>query len=384
MFTQDLLSQNILKLVSLRFEVQHPSIYGDGKLELLPDSKCNGFELNADANNAMIRPVFIVQNVSDKELDFMIRFKLVNMSNSKIIYNRSAPIQAKCLALIKSERNECSENTFEEIYYCDTSKSPDGILSIEKEFNPDWKGVPPGGFVMVKMPKFVVNSFIDMHIGDIQAFAQVVPTDPESKIPLQETDFSDDTLKFNFKTRRALCAELFYPEEDELINPKNNNFLAYSSLKNSGAKFKLQFSLDQSFNTIENETSGLSTFNIPFLQGKKYYWRLLAENNTSNCESSTRSFRTEILNTIDNEFLTNEETMIYPNPVRDLLHIDAINEIKIENIKIVNFLGQELAWKSINISQNVPNRSFIIDVSNLSTGIYYLKINGQARAFVKE
>lgn len=382
--THDLFSQNILKLVSVRFQIQKASFYGDGEVELLPESKSNGLEMNIDANNATLTPVFIVQNVSSKELDFMVRFKMINLGKSKTIYNRTAQIQGKCLAMIKSERVACSEYTVEDIYYCDTLISSDGILSVEKDFNPNWKGVPPGGFVMIKMPPFTANSFIDMHVGDIQALAQIIPTDPSSKVSLQENDFSDDTLKFNLKLRRALCAELYFLEEDALINPLNNNFLAYSNLENVNRKIKIQFSLDQSFNSIEKELSELSNFNIMLSQGKKYYWRLLAENDSIKCESSIRSFRTENINTIDCELLDNEEFMIYPNPVKDLLHIDAKNEINVENLKIVNFLGQELAWKSINIPQSVLSRSFTIDVSNLNTGIYYIRINGQSRAFVKE
>ena len=58
---------------------------------------------------------------------------------------------------------------------------------------------------------------------------------------------------------------------------------------------------------------------------------------------------------------------LHPNPTNDLLNIQFKNNIQISSISIYNTLGQLILA--------VPNATEKIDVSNLSSGNYFLKIN---------
>ena len=57
---------------------------------------------------------------------------------------------------------------------------------------------------------------------------------------------------------------------------------------------------------------------------------------------------------------------IYPNPANDLLKINT-KDIEIEQLKLFNLQGQQL--ESLNF-----NSKDVINVSNLNSGIYILKI----------
>lgn len=67
---------------------------------------------------------------------------------------------------------------------------------------------------------------------------------------------------------------------------------------------------------------------------------------------------------------------VYPNPTRSMLNIDVTTDI---NIKIVNLLGETV------IPQQVKKGNNSIDVSNLSTGAYFIQTeNGSTVKFVKQ
>jgi hypothetical protein len=91
----------------------------------------------------------------------------------------------------------------------------------------------------------------------------------------------------------------------------------------------------------------------------------------SNCESS-------VLQTV--AFSVNEAFVISPVPVQNTLQITSINNLVIDSIEIYNLLGQKV---QITIGNNQS-----IDVSNLSKGNYFLKINtGEStftNRFIKE
>ncbi len=71
-----------------------------------------------------------------------------------------------------------------------------------------------------------------------------------------------------------------------------------------------------------------------------------------------------------------ENINIYPNPANSFVNIKA--ETEITNIKIFNYLGQQVIYvnKNTNITQ--------IDVSNLNSGVYFMKIKTKAGSFVRK
>ncbi|RZN78715.1 MAG: T9SS type A sorting domain-containing protein, partial [Winogradskyella sp.] len=67
---------------------------------------------------------------------------------------------------------------------------------------------------------------------------------------------------------------------------------------------------------------------------------------------------------------------IYPNPTNQILNIQGLKTS--ENIEVYNISGQKLFTKTIDLSKNT------IDVSQLSAGLYFLKINDESIKFIKQ
>ena len=83
----------------------------------------------------------------------------------------------------------------------------------------------------------------------------------------------------------------------------------------------------------------------------------------------------EIFTDIDNT--TSQKIIIFPNPVSDILYINGINNAK--DIRIFDVTGKTVL---------IPQSSFLntnqIDVSALSKGIYFLKVDNQVVKFIKK
>jgi len=62
--------------------------------------------------------------------------------------------------------------------------------------------------------------------------------------------------------------------------------------------------------------------------------------------------------------------IVYPNPVKDVLTVSFDKEIS--TVAVFNMLGQQVLEKQINATQGT------IDVSNLQTGNYFIKVNSGA------
>ena len=61
-----------------------------------------------------------------------------------------------------------------------------------------------------------------------------------------------------------------------------------------------------------------------------------------------------------------DKVKLYPNPVNDVLNISLDKEITI--VSIYNLLGQEVLSKSVNSNETS------IDVADLTTGTYLIKV----------
>ena len=92
-------------------------------------------------------------------------------------------------------------------------------------------------------------------------------------------------------------------------------------------------------------------------------------------------FKSNPLSTKD--FYKNELN-VYPNPVNDVLILDSKEEIGNLTIKIFNIEGKLLSIQNLNMKKQVS-----VDVSSLSSGIYFLNIedekgNTTIKKFLKE
>jgi hypothetical protein len=75
-------------------------------------------------------------------------------------------------------------------------------------------------------------------------------------------------------------------------------------------------------------------------------------------------------------FTSNEQFIISPVPVQNILQIQSENNIEIKSLQIYNNLGQ-VVQKELGNQQN-------INVSNLAKGSYYLKIMTDSLVFTKQ
>jgi|GEM_PF-2419802 len=80
------------------------------------------------------------------------------------------------------------------------------------------------------------------------------------------------------------------------------------------------------------------------------------------------------------ESITNDELRIYPNPVKDYLRF-TIDNLRFNKVEILDLSGKTI----VNLKSSIVNQ---IDVSNLHSGVYFVKIQTDSgvvtRKFVKE
>lgn len=95
---------------------------------------------------------------------------------------------------------------------------------------------------------------------------------------------------------------------------------------------------------------------------------------------TTNTYTTTIAALSNQSFDFGTQFILYPNPAKDVLNIQSKNSLEIQSIEIYNLLGQ--------VVLAVPNSSNAIDVSNLKTGTYFVKVNTEKGSsntkFVKE
>ena len=96
---------------------------------------------------------------------------------------------------------------------------------------------------------------------------------------------------------------------------------------------------------------------------------------------TTNTYTTTVESILSNQsFDFSTQFTLYPNPAKEVLNIQSKNSLEIQSIEIYNLLGQ--------VVLAVPNTTNAIDVSNLKTGTYFVKVNTEKGSsntkFVKE
>jgi len=79
---------------------------------------------------------------------------------------------------------------------------------------------------------------------------------------------------------------------------------------------------------------------------------------------------------MESNFLT-----IYPNPTNNIISVHGSTQ-ELEEIKIINALGQDLTNLISFTNENVSK--VLIDLSNLTQGIYYLKTKTSTNCIFKK
>ena len=82
---------------------------------------------------------------------------------------------------------------------------------------------------------------------------------------------------------------------------------------------------------------------------------------------TTNTYTITIQALSNQDFTFENEFVFYPNPVREVLNIQSKNNLEVQSVEIYNVLGQ--------VVLAIIDTTKTIDVSNLETGTYFIKIN---------
>jgi len=178
---------------------------------------------------------------------------------------------------------------------------------------------------------------------------------------------ANHTLIANFVIKTKMCNPV---TNAEVIFIENN----IAKIIWTGVEEAIKYEVTRNNNTvIVTTTEYTETFD--FVNGTEYTWAIVTvcENGTSEPVIVSKLF-------VGINDITKTTFTIVPNPAHDKIKITANNNFN--TIEIVNFLGQTV------LSQSNDNRNATLDISNLSSGIYSIRIiaeNGTSvKKFVKQ
>ena len=162
--------------------------------------------------------------------------------------------------------------------------------------------------------------------------------------------------------------------------------LASSSLKCDEQKTKIVWQtkseLNNDYFTIEYSEDGKEWRNIKKIKGagnstETIDYEVEFENNNAKTVyyrlSQTDFDGTHVkLNTFSSSCTKDVEIMVYPNPAKNLINVMVDGGINQQEIQLVNSVGQ---IQSVVVQKESTNTG-AIDISNLPSGVYYVKYSG--------
>ena len=109
------------------------------------------------------------------------------------------------------------------------------------------------------------------------------------------------------------------------------------------------------------------TLHISSVSGamENYNFRCIVTSSTTSCTDTSNS---AILTTAVSSVLNSYEFRVFPNPTKNVVSIDMPSNIQIDNVVISDLAGKLLK------SQTLKNNTNFINVEDLPTGNYILKI----------
>lgn len=86
-----------------------------------------------------------------------------------------------------------------------------------------------------------------------------------------------------------------------------------------------------------------------------------------------------IVQGIDEYELSKNNLKLYPNPTDNLITVETTGDVKMNQIKVINMLGQEVMVQQLN-----DQTSVVLDVSRLASGMYQVQIESNKGLLVKK
>ncbi len=201
--------KNTLRVVDIQYRVRKSDPNADLNFsEVVKSSQANNYELLAGEERiGAIQPVTILQNLTNEiqgpsginfqrqHLNFRARFRIINLVNNRIVYNRLVPIDSTCLALPDTLTQDCTGDPNVKVRYSTVTKSGADYSATPRAFpgTPPLNGIPPYGFVQIFFPPFEPNEFLINHIGRLKAYIVADPTNPRTSESLGDQWPFDDT-----------------------------------------------------------------------------------------------------------------------------------------------------------------------------------------------
>jgi hypothetical protein len=162
---------------------------------------------------------------------------------------------------------------------------------------------------------------------------------------------------------------LIFPPDEAVDQPVVIEF-TWSPGDESVNNYYFELSRYSDFSVVEFSATVLfpNYLALGVTEGATYYWRV--KSNTTCAEGNfSEVYTLTVEGTLGINDLSIGGLVIYPNPVANILNIDATTPIS--NVEIINVLGQVLVSKSSN--STISN----IDVSALSTGNYFISVTSE-------
>lgn len=217
--------QNTLRVVDIQYRVRKQDPNASLAFsEKVNTQDVNNYELLAGNDYlGAIQPVAIIQNVSNdiqsplgvnfvkQDLNFYARFRVRNRATGRIIYNRSVPVDDRCLSTPDDQLQNCNGNPDVRVRLVTVTIDDKNNYQAEVANYPgtnSWNGktrtgIPPYGYVQVKFPPFEPNEFAKdensklYQIGRMAAFVVADATNPNTEKKLGDAWPFDDTASVN-------------------------------------------------------------------------------------------------------------------------------------------------------------------------------------------
>ncbi|SFF61225.1 T9SS type A sorting domain-containing protein [Thermoflexibacter ruber] len=168
------------------------------------------------------------------------------------------------------------------------------------------------------------------------------------------------------------------------INTRSTSFtIPYTATTGSPNQFSLTAGANAlpGFVPINKQplTASPITVNIPQnTVAGNYNFNLVVHNSVTGCESAVIPFTlNNVMSAVDEEF--SNSILAYPNPTSNRLIVQFPKNAKIEVIKLLNSLGQEVK----SLSKQEIQEQLQLDLSEYASGVYYLHVIEQKRVAVK-
>ncbi|MFA5512387.1 MAG: T9SS type A sorting domain-containing protein, partial [Candidatus Kapaibacterium sp.] len=197
-------------------------------------------------------------------------------------------------------------------------------------------------------------------------YARVAASNSNSK-----SQWSD---RISFTTELEKPAIVFPPDGAEKVPSKG---VITWALSNDIYFYQIQIAIDKNFNSIIIDMDNFDhlIYNYSLGEDAEYFCRVRTYNDTnSSAWSNTVKFKTDGPTSVD---VMTEQLLVYPNPSSNFLYINLSGVRSVNEIEIFNLTGSVLSKTSVN------DTVMKIDISNLSEGVYFVKVGNIIKPLIK-